>query len=567
MPRPTPPSPDASVPSEALPIPAPPVTARVDDARASEAMLAAILSIAADAIITVDEEQRIMHFNQGAEQIFGWSAAEIAGRPLDLLLPERFRAAHPAHVRGFGQGQQAARRMGHRREIYGLRRSGEEFPAEASISKLALPDGRTVYSAVLRDITDRKRVEEEQRFLAAASATLATSLDVGATVDAVARLAVPLLGDWCLLRLVDREGAIRTVAAPHADPAHDADVAELLARYPLDEDSPWIAVDVLRTGRPTLVAPVADDWLEAHTVDEAHAALLRRIGAAGIVCVPLLAREQVLGVLTLGRGAHGRPPDEADLALASDLALRAALALDNARLYETAQRATAARDVVLGIVSHDLRNPLNAIAMCARALHAPETGGATALPDAATLAGTIEESAAWAQRLIRDLLDVAAIEAGQLSLERRGEDPGAIVRRTHATFAARAAASGIALRADAAPGLPRVHADAERVLQVLANLVANALKYTEPGGAIVVRAAPAGREVEFSVADTGAGIPAEHLPHLFDLYWHARRAARSRGSGYGLAIARGIVAAHGGRLWAESTVGEGSTFRFTIPVA
>lgn len=564
----TPPTPtaDAPVPSEALPIPAALVTARVGDARASEAMLAAILSIAADAIITVDEDQRIMHFNQGAEQIFGWSAAEIAGRPLDLLLPERFRATHPAHVRSFGEGQETARRMGHRREIYGRRKDGEEFPAEASISKLALPDGRTVYSAVLRDITDRKRVEDEQRFLAAASATLAASLDVDATVAAVPRLVVPLLGDWCLLRIVGHDGEIRTVAAPHADPARDADVAELLERYPLDEDSPWIAVDVLRTGRPTLVAPVTDDWLEAHSVDDDHARLLRRIGAAGVVCVPLLAREQVLGVLTLGRGPHGRLPDEADLALARDLALRAALALDNARLYETAQRATAARDVVLGVVSHDLRNPLNAIAMCARALRAPETGGAAALPDTGTLAGTIEESAAWAQRLIRDLLDVAAIEAGQLSLERHPEDPAAIVRRTHATFAARADAVGIALRVEAAPGLVPVHADAERVLQVLANLVANALKFTEAGGEVAVHAERAGREVEFSVADTGAGIPADHLPHLFDLYWHARRAARSRGSGYGLAIARGIVAAHGGRVWVESEVGAGSTFRFTIPV-
>ena len=128
------------------------------------------------------------------------------------------------------------------------------------------------------------------------------------------------------------------------------------------------------------------------------------------------------------------------------------------------------------------------------------------------------------------------------------------MRRTHATFAARADAAGIALRVEAAPALPCVHADAERVLQVLANLVANALKYTEAGGEVAVRASPAGREVEFSVTDTGAGIPADHLPHLFDLYWHARQSARSRGSGYGLAIARGIVAAHGGRLWFESAV-------------
>ena len=529
---------------------------------ASQAMFAGILEIAADAIITVDEGQLIMHFNKGAEQIFGYSADEVIGQPLDILLPHRFRAAHPALVRGFGEGQETARRMGHRREIYGLRKSGEEFPAEASISKLRLPTGRAVYSAVLRDVTDRKRTEQDQRFLAEASAVLASSLDYEATLSAVPRLTIPRFGAWCVLALVAPDDTIGRTVAPHADPALAAPLDEMMQRYPLHWDSPWLAVDVLRTGTPRLVTEVSDEWLEAHSEDAAHGDLLRRVGAASLLSIPLIARDQVLGALTIGRGPKAPPFDEADLALASDMAARAAFAIDNARLYQTAQRATQARDVVLGIVSHDLRNPLSAIAMCASALqeNPPESAA-----ERKSLADTIYNSAGWMQRLIQDLLDVAAIEARRLSIALDRDSAEAIVQRVMTTFEPTAAERGVRLNADVAAGTPEVHGDGERILQVLANLVSNAVKFTEAGGSIFVHAEARGPDVLFSVRDTGAGIPADDLPHLFDLYWHARRGARSRGSGYGLAIAKGIVEAHGGRIWVESVIGAGSTFRFTIP--
>jgi signal transduction histidine kinase len=169
------------------------------------------------------------------------------------------------------------------------------------------------------------------------------------------------------------------------------------------------------------------------------------------------------------------------------------------------------------------------------------------------------------QRLIQDLLDVAAIDAGRLSLERQAEDAAAIVQKLSSMFEHAAAERQIAFRTEVAPDLPAVHGDAGRILQVLANVVGNAVKFTEPGGSVSVAVGSRGADVLFSVTDTGPGIPPEHLPHLFDLYWHARRTARHRGSGYGLAIAKGIVEAHGGRIWAESVPGSGSTFSFTIP--
>jgi PAS domain S-box-containing protein len=525
---------------------------------ASEALFAAILSIAADAIIVVDDEQRIVRFNEGAERVFGYAAEEVVGQTLDLLLPERYRTTHQRHVRGFGAGRETARQMGHRREIFGRRRDGCEFPAEASIAQLRLPDGRHLYSAVLRDITERKRTEAGQDFVVSSSAALARSLDFDTIVETIPRLVAPAIAEWCALDLADEGDLLRHASA--ADPASPALAAALDARYPLDPDSPWPVQDVLRSGRVDLI-DADDEWIEAHTLDLAERDALRASGLCSMIMLPLVARDQVLGVLTLARSERTRRFDSFDLTVAGEFAARAAIAIDNARLYGAAQRATRARDEVLGVVSHDLRNPLSAISMCAAVLRTGQAaGGATR-----ELGETIAESAGWMQRLIRDLLDIAALEAGRLSMEKRMEDARNLVDRVLELFEGSAAEAGVALRAEMPGDEVIVGLDAERILQVLANLVSNAIKFTESGGSVTVTLTVDETEIRFAVTDTGAGIPPEHIAHLFQLYWHARRAGRSKGSGYGLAIAHGIVVAHGGRIWVESTPGRGSTFRFTIP--
>src|SRR5262249_44451795 len=161
------------------------------------------LAIAADAIITIDDEHRIIHFNKGAEEVFGWTAADALGQSLNALLPPRFHARHDTFVSEFGQGAETSRRMGHRREVAGRRRDGSEFPAEASISKLVLPGGRHVYTAVVRDMTERRRAQENEHFLADASARLAASLGFEDVLQAVADCATPMLGDTCLVDVLD----------------------------------------------------------------------------------------------------------------------------------------------------------------------------------------------------------------------------------------------------------------------------------------------------------------------------------------------------------------------------
>ena len=536
-----------------------------EERHSSDAMFASILGIAADAVVTVDENYRIIHFNRGAEEIFGWPTAEVVGQSLNCLLPERFHAHHNEFIDEFARGRDAARRMGHRREVAGRRRDGTEFPAEASISKLDLPGGRRVFTAVVRDITERRRAQENERFLVDTSARLSASLGYDEVLQTIAECATPTLADACVVDVIDGGHFVRRAAEGAApNDVARATLHALAEGAGLTWDSPSPVVDVIRRGRAELVAEINDAWLEAHEDDPESLSRWRRLGVRSMLVVPLTAGDRTLGAVTL-LALNGRPSFGADTrVLAEKFASHASLALENARLYREAKRATEGRDQVLGVVSHDLRNPLSAIAMCAKVLR--DDHGQMGARERESLLTTIVQSADWMNRLIQDLLDVASIEAGRLSLERARQSAPALVSQTVRMFEVEASQRRVQLEASAPPELPPILVDASRVLQVLGNLLNNALKFTPDGGRVVVGAEGKGSSVVFFVSDSGPGIPLADQPRVFDRYWHSRRTANKRGTGLGLSIAKGIVEAHGGRIWIDSTPGEGATFRFSVPV-
>jgi signal transduction histidine kinase len=249
---------------------------------------------------------------------------------------------------------------------------------------------------------------------------------------------------------------------------------------------------------------------------------------------------------------------------------RKLLELERARLLASerearavAEAAVRGRDEVLRVVAHDLGNSMSAVlvttTLLMRTLPSDEAGEKSRRR-VENIRALVEQM----QRLRQDLLDVALLEAGQLSLERGPVGPATLIEQTLERYAAVAEEKSITLEDLSAPELPHVVADEARLIQVMANLLTNSLKFTPAGGRITVGAEPGGQEMRFFVTDTGQGIPPENLPRLFDRYWTTRQ-GNTIGAGLGLAIARGIVEAHGGRIWAESTPGEGSTLSFTIP--
>jgi PAS domain S-box-containing protein len=357
-------------------------------------LFAGLLAISADAVIAVDDEQRIVFFNEGAQRIFGWNAEDVGGQPLEMLLPERYRAAHRGHVHGFGAAHGRARLMGERQQICGLRRNGDEFPCEAAIQRIEV-DGKNIFAAVLRDITARQNAEDALR-------------------DAVT-----------------------------------------------------------------------------------------------------------------------------------------------------------AREDMLGIVSHDLRNPANAVKMLARSIVDDEAVGHLP-PHVVERVRIIQQAADQIDALIQDLLDTTRLRGGRLHVSPHAVNATAIAERSIEGLRPLAEAGHVSLAVNLPRALPDVYADPDRLTQLLSNLIGNAIKFTPPGGAVSLGAHLDDDEVLFVVTDTGEGIAPDELPHVFERFYQAPRDVRRanrHGAGLGLPISRGIVEAHGGNIWIESTLGVGTTVRFSLRVA
>jgi signal transduction histidine kinase len=282
--------------------------------------------------------------------------------------------------------------------------------------------------------------------------------------------------------------------------------------------------------------------------------------------VDLLGRTgRKLGAIQLWDKKDNQEFDDADKAILTQLAQLAAVALENARLFRAAQDATRARDDLVAIVSHDLRNPVHTISMAASFLLeiAPANDRRV---QARRQLEVIQRSANRANRLIQDLLDVAKIQAGGLAVDPVAVEVRTLVSEVMDSATTLAGAAQIKVTSDFTEPLPSVASDRERVMQVFTNLIGNAIKFTPKGGQITIRATQDNSEVRFTIADTGPGIPREHLDHVFDRYWQAKSTAKL-GTGLGLSIAKGIVEAHGGRIWAESPPGRGAEFNFTLPIA
>ncbi|MDP9204340.1 MAG: ATP-binding protein [Gemmatimonadota bacterium] len=527
--------------------------------RITRDILAEIVEIAADAVICMDAFQRITFFNKGAEAIFGWTSEEIIGQRIETLIPERFRENHPRQVAEFGRSKVKARRMGDRREIAGLRKTGEEFAAEAAISQVHHGDG-VIYAVVLRDVSVRKRFEQREQFLAEAGEKLAASFGSTETLTQVARLAIPSIADGCILE--NRVGnGFAVGAASHVDPAIEEILDNVSLAGPRIPPKGHPLTEILQRSAPVLLQSKAAARLLEVSAMPAYLKAVQAMKPESALFVPLVARDQLIGALTLFRAKGGFDGD--DLGFAEDLARLAALALDNARLHDAVRASLRARDEMMGVVSHDLRNPVAAVKMLSKTLLRTPDNGATPGHEKIEL---IAQAADQMDALIRDLLDVNRLDTGKLSISAAPVDPSALLAESLETLRPLVDERGIGLDLQIETALPKVMADRERIQQILSNLVGNAIKFSPAGSKIAVTARRDPEGVVISVLDNGRGIAPEQLPRVFDRYWQSSRTDR-QGAGLGLAIAKGIVETHGGRIWIDSKPGEGTTASFTLPLA
>ena len=444
---------------------------------------------------------------------------------------------------------------------------GRFRPFLTRVNPLRDEQGRILYwFGTNTDVSEQQRAAEASRFLSAASAALAAVVDYESTLGKVAGLAVPHFADWCAVDMAGEGGALERLAVAHADPERVRLAEELHRRYPPRPDDPFGPPHVLRTGRPEMAADLTDEMLAALAQDADHLRLLRELRMRSYISVPVLVRGRPLGVVTFVSSESGRSYGPGEMALAQDLAHRAAVAIDNSLLYQQLRDADRRKDEFLATLAHELRNPLAPIRNALQILKMPRV-------DAKTVERSrdmMERQLHHLVRLVDDLLDVSRVMRGKIELRRERVELATVVARAVETVQPLIEAQRHELSVSLPPESLPLDADPVRLAQVVGNLLTNAAKYTEPGGHIWLTAAREGGEAVLRIRDDGIGIAPDVLPHVFELFVQVDHAAtRSQGGlGIGLTLVKNLCEMHGGSVEARSAgLGEGSEFVVRLPLS
>ncbi len=532
------------------------------------------------------------HVNRQVVEYFGKTIEEVLGEGWQFVI-------HPADLAAVMERWGASLASGEPYEVeFRLRRVDGEYRWHLGRARAM----RDANGAVLRwfgsntDIDDQRRAVQTHRFLIEASSVLAASLDYETTLASVARLVVPHLADWCAVDLLEG-GRLRSVAVAHVDPEKVALARELANRWPVDPNARHGAPNVARTGKSEIIAQISDALLVAGTRDAEHLRVARELGLTSSMCVPLRSREHTIGVISLVAAEPGRHFDEEDLKIAEELARRCAMAIDNALLLRQAQEAEhetrllnedlerrvaertadvkrardraeqahaqlkevdTMKDEFLGALSYQLASPINAVIGYTELLLEGSDGSLR--EEQRRYVRRITASSKVLLSLVHDLLDMSRMSAGKFELELGPVDPGELAREVLAALEPLTEMQGLRVVSRVAESLPELTADGQRIEQVLANVLNNAIQLTSSGGLIRLAVEQVEDKIRFEVLHTGVSLSPVDLERIFLRFTHLG------GAWLGLSIANRIVQAHGGAMGVEANPGGGNTFWFLVPV-
>jgi signal transduction histidine kinase len=529
-----------------------------DRLAASDARFHSIIERTVDGIVIIDMDGIVRFMNPAAERLFGRSAAELVGEDFGFAMV-----------------------AGETTELDLVQPAAEE-PIVAELRVTATTwEGAAAQLISLRDVTDRKRAERQAhrlvleqaaraeaerasrrfRFLAGASAALDASLDPATTLRSFAQLIVPQVADWCVIDLVE-DGRIRRVAGVHADASRQPLLDELQERYPPHDGSSQPTVRVLRSGRPEVHRALDAARVHELAVDAEHARLLLRLGVHSSMTLPLQLRKRRIGTITFVCGE--RDFDDADLALAQDLASRAARALENARLYRAAVAANQAKADFLAVMSHELRTPLNAIIGYTDLLLSGISG--TLDDTQSRQLRRVHTSALHLLQIIEEILIYASTEAGRVDVQPATFPVGRLIEDIVAIAEPLVRERGLDFTLDVPQRQAELHSDVGKLRQIALNLLTNAVKFTDEGG-VRLCAVLEGDELLIAVSDTGIGIAPADIPHIFEPFWQAEQPLTRHfgGTGLGLSVSQQLARLLGGRIDVVSEPHAGSTFTLRVP--
>lgn len=557
----------------------------MDEPSQLERLLARVLGALREVVVVGRLETggcRIVLWNEAAERLLGYSADEALGRDVELIIPTALRE-------GYRQGLDRLRRTGGGKvlesrgplELPALHQEGHEVPVSLTLSVLEGPGepGQLIMGVIRdlrpRELAERRRLELETadarrqaseaanrrlRLLVAAGAALSASLDYQSTLESLARLAAPELADWCLIDMVE-EGQVRRVAIYHQDAEKLARIRQVRDRYPPDPNRPRL--QVLQTGQAVLHPEIRDELLQAEARSPEHLEELRSMGLVSGMVVPLVARGRILGAITLLTSESGRRYDEADLALAQELAGRAALAVDNARLYREAREAIRARDAFLSAAAHDLKTPITSLRGFAELLLRHGTAEELDSGSLRRALQVVDQQSDKLARLVSELLDISRLQTGPLALRREWTDLARLVGEVADTARSRSDRHELSVRVTEPV---RAWVDRVRLERALLGLVESAMKHNPEGGAIEIgleRQAP--DEVRIWVLDYGQTVSPERREAIFR---EASQPGDRLGTAMGLSAeaSRRIVLLHGGEMELEVVQGGGVRMVVRLPL-
>ena len=519
-----------------------------------------LLDALGQAVIATDLDGRIVYWNHTAERVFGWTREEVVGR-------QGVAMTHAAYTEVEDARLHARLRAGRAwvGEAVMASKSGSTFTAVLADSPITHENGSLLGMVrIVTDLTTRKSIEEEQRFLAEASAALATTLDAESTIHTLARLAVPVLADCCLVDLVDDDGSVRRLEAAHIDPKKEELARQIRRRYPLEPTTNHPVIDVIRTGKSQLIHRLAEHLERNSDFDSRHLGMLRDLAFRSAMIVPLAAHGRMIGALSLLSTESEREFTAVELRAAEELARRAAVAIENARLYEAAVVASRAKSDFLAVMSHELRTPLTTVMGYTDLLLA---GVPRPLDDKAHTYIDRIRTAAWhLLSVIEQILVYARLEGGREQLHPQRVNLKDVLREAAALIEPVAAEKGLGFRV-ATPPDAMIETDPSKLRQILLNLLSNAVKFTE-SGEVTLEAWADHRRTTFTVHDTGIGIPTEYMDKVFDAFWQVDQSSTRQvgGTGLGLSVARRLSRLLGGEISVQSEVGKGTSFMVVLPV-